>query len=184
MYGVASIGSQPCLHIMCFPRSEPELHWAYSMLLNRNITISFAYGLYVLQAPTHRQYRKFVGSKTTFRMINRNSVSVYSTGAYMERAFPLENGVTLVVSRIPGPMFEKLNKRMKAERPDVSVLYLSSHVINLARAIMVCRRFRYQSSKTTHSIIIFAMQRCTWKLLGIDFILHTNKLPADRFSLR
>mmetsp|Transcript_30675 Transcript_30675/g.57767 ORF Transcript_30675/g.57767 Transcript_30675/m.57767 type:complete len:418 (+) Transcript_30675:254-1507(+) len=94
------------------------------------------------QAPTNRQYRKFVGSKTTFRMMNRNSVSVYSTGAYMERAFPLENGVTLVVSRIPGPMFEKLNKRMKAERPDVSVLYLSSHVINLARAIMTAYRIK------------------------------------------
>ncbi|UPQ99836.1 sialyltransferase [Chloropicon primus] len=96
------------------------------------------------QSPT-KAFAKWVGTKTTMRMLNSLWSNHYGAGRYEPMALPLENDVTLIVSRTTGHAFDKIVKTMKQKRPDVKVLQLSSRVVSAARRLLV--RYRVKLCK-------------------------------------
>ncbi|KAK3267951.1 hypothetical protein CYMTET_23520, partial [Cymbomonas tetramitiformis] len=92
-------------------------------------------------APTHG-FARHVGMKTTFRMLNRLWTAHYASGRFIEMGLPMEKGLTLIISRTDGHQFEKLYRTIKAYRPDVNILYLSSRVVSAARRLLVAYRVK------------------------------------------
>ena len=93
------------------------------------------------QAPTSA-YRRFVGMKTTFRLLNRLWTAHYGTGRFIEMGLPMERGLTVVVTRSTGRGFDKMHRTIYKYRPDVAILYLSSRVVTAARRLLVSYRVR------------------------------------------
>lgn len=93
------------------------------------------------QAPTSA-YRRFVGMKTTFRLLNRLWTAHYGSGRFIEMGLPMERGLTIVVTRSTGRGFDKMHRTIFKYRPDVAILYLSSRVVSAARRLLVSYRVR------------------------------------------
>lgn len=101
------------------------------------------------QAPTWG-YTPWVGSKTSYRVLNRLWTRAYRTSGGVVRgmALPLEPGVSLLITRATGQEYELLRDHIADvwSRRDVEVLYLSSRVPSAAGAILREHRARLCSS--------------------------------------
>eukprot|EP00899_Mesostigma_viride_P011384 jgi/Mesvir1/20246/Mv13480-RA.1 len=96
----------------------------------------------VNQAPTGSMYRRHVGGKTTFRLMNRLWTAHYGSGRFVEMNLPIEHGLTIIITRSTGRAFDKMHRKVTRMRPDVKILYLSSRVISAARRLLVSYRVR------------------------------------------
>ena len=86
------------------------------------------------QAPT-KGYEKFVGKKTTHRLLNRLWTIAYHDGSginkiYRGGGWPLEKGVTLISSRTAAENFVRLAYyvKNKLKRKDVQTLFLMPEI--------------------------------------------------------
>ena len=93
------------------------------------------------QSPV-KAFARWVGTKTTMRVLNSLWSSQYGSGRYENMALPLEQNVTILVSRTKGHTFDKMVDTMKKRRPDVRVLQLSSRVVSAARRLLVGYRVK------------------------------------------
>lgn len=83
------------------------------------------------QAPVKR-YEDKVGSKTTFRILNKRWLGTYSAGVgYL----PLERGVFLVTSRGDQKVIDTLYRKHK-ENPKVNVITMSSKISGASRKVL------------------------------------------------
>ena len=88
------------------------------------------------QAPRGEKGNSFarhVGTTTTFRLVNTRWANKYGTLGFLDNGLPLENQVTLVVTRAKPKAYDDMVQYLKKQRGDVHVLYLSSRVISAAR---------------------------------------------------
>ena len=87
------------------------------------------------QAPTNGSCSRYTGSKTTIRILNGRWTYKY---IHLDRnAFlPLEKDSLVVVSRTTGKDYERLAKKLRATRPDVSVRLLSREVIGVSKQLV------------------------------------------------
>mmetsp|Transcript_832 Transcript_832/g.1750 ORF Transcript_832/g.1750 Transcript_832/m.1750 type:complete len:535 (-) Transcript_832:314-1918(-) len=93
------------------------------------------------QGPT-AGYEKFVGSRTTFRLLGRKWVALY-TSKDDGRAILLPAEVsnsTLLVSRVSASEYEHLASLVRRVRPDVKVAYLAQGVATRARWLLAAFR--------------------------------------------
>ncbi|KAK3272032.1 hypothetical protein CYMTET_19646 [Cymbomonas tetramitiformis] len=94
------------------------------------------------QAPTSRQHKGRVGTRTTFRLLNHLWTAHYAYRAE-EKNVPVEPNVTLVVSRAESSRpSEYLYKSLLRQRADVHLLYLSSRLVTTVRHMLVDYRKR------------------------------------------
>ncbi|XRB01507.1 sialyltransferase [Pycnococcus provasolii] len=111
--------------------------------------------LRINQAPTNPKFRRHVGMKTTFRLINTRWTNKYGDTRFLDgtkeglgptgQGLPLEEDLTLVVTRAKPKRFDEMVQYMRLARPDVNVLYLSSRVVTQARRLLVSYRTRLAS---------------------------------------
>eukprot|EP00873_Tetraselmis_striata_P043997 jgi/Tetstr1/464261/TSEL_009065.t1 len=97
------------------------------------------------QAPTFG-YERLVGSKTTFRILNKSWTAAYAAARFKSQGLPMERSVSLVITRSTGKEFDRLTRYLKNYRVDVSVLYLSSRVVSMVRALLLAYRVRLCAS--------------------------------------
>ena len=93
--------------------------------------------------------------KTTFRLINTRWTNKYGDTRFLDgtkeglgptgQGLPLEEDLTLVVTRAKPKRFDEMVQYMRLARPDVNVLYLSSRVVTQARRLLVSYRTRLAS---------------------------------------
>eukprot|EP00873_Tetraselmis_striata_P022636 jgi/Tetstr1/442900/TSEL_030963.t1 len=94
------------------------------------------------QAPTYSAYyRKLVGQRTSFRLLNHLWSANYAFRLY-KKNLPLERNAWLIISRASGHIFDKLAGFLSDERPDVRVLMLSGRTVGLARRLLLDYRIR------------------------------------------
>lgn len=86
-------------------------------------------------------YGRFVGQRSTFRVLNHLWTQHYAFRGQKE-SFPVEPGSTLVVTRASSHMFRKLTEALPAWHPDAAVLMLSSRVVGAVRRLLVDYRTR------------------------------------------
>eukprot|EP00898_Chlorokybus_atmophyticus_P000592 jgi/Chlat1/1533/Chrsp122S01809 len=98
------------------------------------------------QAPTKR-YARHVGEKTTFRLINTRWTNKYADVHFVEEGLPLEQEVTLIVTRSTARAYDRLACYLAEARPDVRALFLSSRVIGAARRLLVAYRTKLDDVK-------------------------------------
>ena len=77
-------------------------------------------------------FEKYVGRKTTFRLINSKWASAYTTSNKLQ----LEKEVTLVVSRTDWRHFLRIARNLKNKRADVSSMLLSREAVNKAGEVL------------------------------------------------
>ena len=108
--------------------------------------------LRINQAPTNPKFRRHVGMRTTFRLINTRWTNKYGDTRFLDgtkeglgptgQGLPLEEDLTLVVTRAKPKRFDEMAQYLRLARPDVNVLYLSSRVVTQARRLIVAWRTR------------------------------------------
>ena len=98
------------------------------------------------QGDPENQLSKYVGTKTTLRLINTRWTNKYGTIHFLEQGLPLEPGVTLLVSRARPKSYDTIAQTLKKARPDVRLLYLSSRVVSAARQLLVAYRLRLEEA--------------------------------------
>eukprot|EP00873_Tetraselmis_striata_P017416 jgi/Tetstr1/437680/TSEL_000238.t1 len=98
------------------------------------------------QAPpglADNRYKRHVGTKTTFRLINTRWTGKYGITNYVDEGkLPLEQSVTVIVTRARPHAYDTFVQTLKKVRSDVSVLYMSSRVIGAAHRFLVSYRER------------------------------------------
>ena len=108
--------------------------------------------LRINQGPS-KGYEKIVGSKTTFRLLNKKWVSMYTSATEGRKVFlPSEApNATILASRISGRSFEHLASVVRHARRDIDLLYvaqgLESRARNLLKGEPNSRDFFSQSSE-------------------------------------
>lgn len=97
------------------------------------------------QAPV-KGYELHVGKKSTFRVLNSLWSHRYSHGyAPWDPGYqnlPLEKDVTLILTRVDATIFNEMHEFWRKRRPDITLLILSSKVINIIRQTLVDYRSR------------------------------------------
>ena len=97
------------------------------------------------QAPV-KGYELHVGKKSTFRVLNSLWSHRYSHGyAPWDPGYqnlPLEKDVTLILTRVDATIFNEMHEFWRKRRPDITLLILSSKVINIIRQALVDYRSR------------------------------------------
>jgi len=101
------------------------------------------------QAPCEG-YHQYVGSKTTFRMLNNlwtlryiNYKEVMKQRAAESPSMPLDKGLTLLLTRVTGAQFDEMAQTiLRLKRADVRVLLVSSRVVSAARRLLAGYRDR------------------------------------------
>lgn len=93
------------------------------------------------QSPV-KAFARWVGTKTTIRILNSLWSAHYGSGRYEGMNLPLEKNVTIIVSRTTGHSFDKIVDTIKKKRPDVRVLQLSSRIVSAARRLLVRYRVK------------------------------------------
>ena len=94
------------------------------------------------QSP-NQDFGQWAGTKTTIRLINSlwtNRYAKYGTGR--NRDLPLEENLTILVSRTNGEAFDRIFERMRKRRPDVTVLQLNSRIVSAARRALTKYRIK------------------------------------------
>ena len=86
------------------------------------------------QAPTNGSCARYTGTKTTMRILNGRWTYKY---IHIDRTsfLPLEKDALLVISRTTGRDYERLVKKLRVVRPDVSVRLLSREVIGVSKLL-------------------------------------------------
>ena len=100
------------------------------------------------QAPPGDRVNKLiknVGSRTTFRLINTRWANKYGDLRYVDGGgLPLEDDVTLIVTRARPKAYDQMAQYLKTARSDVTALYLSSRVVGKARQLLLEYRQRLE----------------------------------------
>jgi len=106
--------------------------------------------LRINQAPPgldNNRYKRHVGLRTTFRLINTRWTGKYGITYYVDEGrLPLEQSVTVIVTRARPHLYDSFVQTLKKARSDVSVLYLSSRVVGAAHRLLTGYRGRLNSS--------------------------------------
>lgn len=93
------------------------------------------------QAPPGDRVNKLtrhVGARTTFRLINTRWANKYGDLKFVDGGgLPLEEDVTLVVTRARPKAYDAMAQYLKMARSDVTALYLSSRVVGRARQLLL-----------------------------------------------
>lgn len=97
-------------------------------------------------APTNG-YEKFVGKRTTHRIINNQWASQYGAPINRLGRLPLEWNVTLMVSRADHAQFYATAQAVKQRRPDVSIVRLSAEASTKAGALLAALRERVEKAR-------------------------------------
>ncbi|KAK3234038.1 hypothetical protein CYMTET_55698 [Cymbomonas tetramitiformis] len=94
------------------------------------------------QAPTNR-YHKYVGTKTTFRLLNRQWVLGYADkmdrrmyGTIKWEELPLEKTVTLLATRGNAPAYRVLHNFVSSRRKDVQLLRMNFKLYRVATSVL------------------------------------------------
>jgi len=92
-------------------------------------------------------WRRHVGHKTTFRLVNTRWSTKYGDKRFLEGGpwhedLPLEREVTIIVTRARPHAYDAMAQYMSRARVDVRMLYLSSRVIHYARQLLLQYRGR------------------------------------------
>ncbi|UPQ99779.1 sialyltransferase [Chloropicon primus] len=87
------------------------------------------------QAPTNGSCAKYTGSKTTIRILNGRWTYKY---IHIDRTsfLPLEKDSMVIVSRTTGKDYDRLVKKLRQIRPDISVRLLSREVIGVSKLLL------------------------------------------------
>mmetsp|Transcript_37441 Transcript_37441/g.105716 ORF Transcript_37441/g.105716 Transcript_37441/m.105716 type:complete len:442 (+) Transcript_37441:254-1579(+) len=106
--------------------------------------------LRINQAPPglpNNRYKKHVGVKTTFRLINTRWTGKYGITNFVDEGkLPLEQTVTVIVTRARPRQYDTFVQTLKKVRSDVSVLYLSSRVVGAAHRLLAGYRGRLEAA--------------------------------------
>ena len=91
----------------------------------------------VNQAPSEH-YSRRVGRKTTHRVLNRLWTRTYRNrkGVKHGEILPMEQDITLIVTRANTQEFELLQDYVIETRPDVKLLYMSSRATSMAQPLL------------------------------------------------
>lgn len=88
------------------------------------------------QAPT-KGFHKFVGSRTTFRLLNKKWVHYYNNAS--NQAANIEDhpiNATLLTTRSSPRASQKLAETLSALRPDIQVLLVAAHVVSQSQQLL------------------------------------------------
>eukprot|EP00899_Mesostigma_viride_P028487 jgi/Mesvir1/8823/Mv02724-RA.1 len=129
------------------PRQPPQVSFnTCALVANSGILKSTRFGasidrhdvvLRVNQAPT-QGYERYVGSRTTFRLLNKKWAAMYTSKADGRGVLlPTEHAnATLVLTRVTAAVFQHLASVVRRERPDMKVLLLAQGVETQARLML------------------------------------------------
>eukprot|EP00898_Chlorokybus_atmophyticus_P005880 jgi/Chlat1/6293/Chrsp44S05786 len=88
------------------------------------------------QAPTAK-YERYVGSKTTFRLLNKKWTTLYAAhGEFTALLTDLERNASLVSTRSSAEQIADLHARVRRHRPDARVLVLGNGAMTRAREML------------------------------------------------
>lgn len=92
-------------------------------------------------------FEKFVGTRTTHRIINNQWAGLYGAPIHNLRRLPLEWNSTLLVSRTDHDQFYATAQAVKQRRPDVMVLHVTPDAANRAAQMLDQMRARIERAR-------------------------------------
>ena len=141
-------------------------------------------------APTEG-YQRFVGTKTSFRILNSLWTNHYASWRWMNMHLPSERGMGLVVSRTDTHQFDKLIQTFHVLRPDIMVLMLSSRLTSAVRRLLIKFRLEmcargfgpYTGGNTPSSglvaVVLFSQLCNTTTVYGFGKDKLINRIEGD-----
>jgi hypothetical protein len=92
-------------------------------------------------------FEKFVGTRTTHRIINNQWAGLYGAPIHNLRRLPLEWNSTLLVSRTDHDQFYATAQAVKQRRPDVMVVHVTPDAANRAAQMLDQMRARIERAR-------------------------------------
>ncbi|QDZ24308.1 sialyltransferase [Chloropicon primus] len=133
--------------------------------------------LRINQGPS-KGYEKIVGSKTTFRLLNKKWVSMYTSATEGRKVFlPSEaENATILASRISGRSFEHLASVVRHARKDLRLLYVAQGLESRARNLL--KAFKEASLREQSPISYDGGDAPSSGFIGFYFLLQVCERVA------